>query len=68
MVKENLEATAAPVVAPVNSSNTFAASVSLSGSPLKVALVLSGMSMIGFAVVKLINKHCRERKIEVTEK
>ena len=59
---------AAPTAASVNSSNTFAASVNLSGSPLKAVLVISGVSMAGFAVVKLINKHCRERKIEVTEK
>ena len=60
---------ATPVVATTNEcSNSFAASVSFSGSPLKAALVLSGVSMIGFAVVKLVNKHCREKKVEVVEK
>lgn len=62
-------ATEATAVAPTASSdNTFTASVNLSGSPLKAVVVISAVGIVGFMTAKLVNKHCRERKIEVTEK
>lgn len=75
MAKETIE-NATPAVVPevtptVNSSNSFAASVSLSVSQgLKVLALTVGLGIFGYISIKITNKltRVRDKKVEISDK